>query len=41
MDLLFGSVTQDERDAGVARRAAELHATEKMADEHEHVEDRK
>ncbi|KAI9635769.1 sugar transporter [Dioszegia hungarica] len=41
MDLLFGSVTQEERDAGVARRAAELHATEKMADEHEHVEDRK
>jgi hypothetical protein len=35
MDVIFGSVTQEHRDSEIARKAAELQAMEKMADEHE------
>jgi hypothetical protein len=36
-DVLFGAVTQEQRDAEIAARAGELGAAEKAV--HEHVED--
>ena len=35
MDVLFGSVTQEERDAEIARKATEKHVGEKLAVEHD------
>lgn len=34
MDVLFGAVTREERDAEIAARAQELHVAEKQMVEH-------
>lgn len=38
MDIVFGSVTREEREADIAKQAAELHAIEKGNEVH-HNED--
>jgi hypothetical protein len=35
MDVLFGSVTQEQRDSEIAARAHEMHVSEKLQPEHD------